>query len=472
MLNNTHLKGMNYFMLFFVSLSFLLSSCSKDPVINPVSDRYEVKVEVRDSAYLKIKDIYLWTELLPSIEDFKPRNSADIFAVMAKVRTYQPLDRFSFVEKKADTDNSNQGLDTDFGFLVKFFSGTTDLRITYVYKSSPAGNASITRGWKILELNGKTIDGSKQADIDYLNDVFFGTTQSADFKFQTLDGTVVSMTLNKGMYALNTVLYKNIYTYGSKKIGYMVFNEFSGISSVYELTNAIDYFQSNGTNEMIVDLRYNRGGFVSTQDTLANMLAPQSVGRGKQIMYKYIFNQKYSSWNETTYFYKASNLNLTKIVFIVTPASASASELLINNLRPVMNVKLVGENKTYGKPVGFFPIPVYNYNIYPVSFKTVNSVGSADYYDGFPVDKNTVDDLSKDFGDVNEASLKEALNYINTGAFTAIAPKRILSSSGSVSEFQLDGINKSLNNPVRKVSIENRPSKMPRPIRNLQEKFK
>ena len=137
-----------------------------------------------------------------------------------------------------------------------------------------------------------------------------------------------------------------------------------------------------------------------------------------------------------------------------------------------MNVKLVGENHTYGKPVGFFPIPVFNYNIYPVSFKTINSVGTTDYYSGFPVDKITVDDLTKDFGDVNEASLKEALNYINSGAFSAIAQQRIMSSGRPVNELEMGHMNGDLNSPVRKIEIENRPAKMPGPIRSLQDKFK
>ena len=470
MLNQNRNNSISLLVLSFISFSFFFASCQKDPVINDSS--YIPEIEIRDSTYIYTKDIYLWDDVLPPIEDFKPRNSVDIFGVMTKVRSFQPLDRFSFVEKKEDTDNANQGKDSDFGFLVKFSTSSTDLRVNYVYQSSPGGIAGVKRGWKIIALNGRALDGSKPADITFLNDVFFGTSRSADFTFQKPDGSTVISKIAKNLYPLNTILYKNVYSYGSKKIGYLVYNQFGGISSVYELTNAIDYFQSNGVNEMVIDLRYNRGGFVSTQDTLANMLAPQSVGRGQNIMYKYIFNKKYTKWNETTFFNKTGTLNLSKIVFIVTPASASASELLINNLRPVMNVKLVGEKNTYGKPVGFFPISVFDYNIYPVSFKTVNSVGSADYYEGFPVDKITIDDLSKDFGDINEASLKEALNYINSGAFSSKVQSRILSTGSSVSEYQLDGINENLNAPVRKIEIENRRDKMPRPIRELQEKFR
>ncbi|HYK77231.1 MAG TPA: S41 family peptidase [Daejeonella sp.] len=451
--------------LLLLSTGFLFPSCKKD---SNVTSTYVAQNEVRDSAYLITKDIYLWSELLPSITDFQPRNLKDIYAVMNKVRSYQPLDRFSFVETKAETEQSQQGLDSDFGFLVKFYTSQTDLRVNYVYATSPAGVRGVQRGWKVLSINGRTMSGS-QSDIDFLNNLFFGNATSADFNFQLPDGSTQTITIPKGIYALNTVLYKNIYTNGPQKVGYFVFNQFSGPSSVNELITTINYFQSNGINDLIVDLRYNRGGYVTTQDPLANMLAPQSVGFGQKTMYTYVFNQKYSKWNETTKFYKTGSLNLNRIVFIVTPSTASASELLINNLRPVMQVKLVGEKNTYGKPVGFFPIPVFNYNIYPVSFKTVNSVGSADYYQGFPVDKNASDDLSRNFGDESEASLKEALNYLYTGNFTATAQKRIM-AVGSIPEYQLDNVNKAINEQVPKVQIENRYRKMPQFIRERQKR--
>ncbi|MGB4773528.1 MAG: S41 family peptidase [Daejeonella sp.] len=474
--NTFRSKNFLIFLVFlFVGTNFFFASCKKEPVLaantggNEVN--YKAQVDIRDSAYLYTKEIYLWEELLPAIETFKPRNSTDVFAVMAKVRDFQPLDHFSFVEKKTDTDQSNQGLDTDFGFLVKYALDGS-LRISYVYSASPGGQAGVVRGWEVQKINGKTIDRSSKSDIDYLNNIFFGTPQSASFQFLKPDGSTVILNIPKGTYPLNTVLYRNVFTTGGKKAGYFVFNQFSGPSSVTELVNTFDYFQVNGINELIIDLRYNRGGFVSTQDTLANMIAPQSVGVGQKVMYQYIFNQKYSEWNDKTMFHKVNSLNLTRVLFIVTPSSASASELLINNLRPVMDVKLVGENHTYGKPVGFFPIPVFDYNIYPVSFKTVNSVGSADYYAGFTVDKITADDLQRDFGDVNETSLKEALNYINTGGFSAIASNKIMSVGSGLSLPQLESVNSHLDANVHKIEVENRPDKMPKPIRDLQRKIK
>jgi carboxyl-terminal processing protease len=151
-------------------------------------------------------------------------------------------------------------------------------------------------------------------------------------------------------------------------------------------------------------------------------------------MYSYVFNNTlqsnqhqlirkklnygniFSAAANTVPFQKVGNLNLSRVFVIVTGGSASASELLINNLKPYMDVKLVGDT-TYGKPVGFFPIPIYDYAIYPISFKTVNSVGTADYYTGFVPDKLTPDGVDKDWGDVLEPSLASALKYITTGSF-------------------------------------------------------
>ena len=108
-----------------------------------------------------------------------------------------------------------------------------------------------------------------------------------------------------------------------------------------------------------------------------------------------------------------AGLNLNRVFFIVTNGTASASELLINNLKPYMDVKLIGDT-TYGKPVGFFPVDIYNYSIYPISFKTVNSAGNADYYNGFAPDKIAPDGVSKNWGDITEPSLASALKYIST----------------------------------------------------------
>ena len=111
------------------------------------------------------------------------------------------------------------------------------------------------------------------------------------------------------------------------------------------------------------------------------------------------------------------SLNISRVFFIVSNNTASASELLINNLKPYLDVKLIGPSNTHGKPVGFFPVPVGDWYVFPVSFRTVNKNNEGSYFNGIALDNKTVDGLDKNWGDVNEACLASALTFINGGSY-------------------------------------------------------
>ena len=400
---------------------------------------------LKDSVYLYTKEVYLWTEVIPSYESFNPRkysNGADNLEtaqkVMNGIKALEPKDRFSMVLSKEASDGLQTGEDKDFGFFIKAASLDRDNTmdsvywfVNYVYDQSSAGQGGVQRGWYINKINGTTMKYDNPS-VTILNNTFFGTATSASFEFVKPDGTTATLNLSKTSFTANSVLYKDVISTAGKKVGYLVFNQFFGAPSRTELTNAFSYFQSQGVNEMVVDLRYNPGGSVETQDMLANILAPSSAD-GKT-MYQYIFNSTlqnnqhelirkklgygnmFAPGPNTIQFAKSGTINLPRIFFIVSGNSASASELLINNLKPYMDVKLIGDD-TYGKPVGFFPIPVYNVDIYPISFKTVNSAGSADYYNGFAPDYAAPNGVNRNWGDVNEPGLAAALRYISTGSF-------------------------------------------------------
>ena len=110
-------------------------------------------------------------------------------------------------------------------------------------------------------------------------------------------------------------------------------------------------------------------------------------------------------------------MNLSRVFFIVTANTASASELLINNLRPYLDVKLVGPTATDGKPVGFFPVPVGDWYVFPVSFRSTNASGTGNYFNGFTPNSIVGDGLDKDWGNTSESCLASAIKYITTGAF-------------------------------------------------------
>ena len=409
---------------------------------------------VMDSVYLFSKEVYFWNSVIPDYNTFNPRQYKDAGGdeetsasnVMNAIRKLQPLDRFSFVTTVAESNGIQTGQQSgDFGFFLK--AGSLDQAlpydsvywfVEYVYDQSTAGQAGVKRGWIINKINGTQL-GYDQPSVDLLNNTFFGSPTSATFEFKKPDGTTSTANLSKTSFQANSVLYKNVFTNGTSKVGYFVFNQFFDAPSRTELANVFNYFQSQGITDLVVDLRYNPGGATATQDTLAELIAPLAANNQK--MYTYQFNQNLQQGNfpllktkpgfqnvsfaedvNTVNYAKAGTLNLSRVFFIVTGSTASASELLINNLKPYMTVKLIGDT-TYGKPVGFFPIDIASkYSIYPISFRTINSAGNADYYSGFAPDELAPDGVNKDWGDVTEPSLAEALKYIATGSFRLSSP--------------------------------------------------
>jgi len=439
-----------------IAVLILISACKKNHDATPsnpnvpTTNNATAEELVMDSVYLYSKEVYFWNDLIPAYNQFNPRQykgSTELQSasnVMNAIKKLQPLDRFSFVITTEESTGLQTGQDIDYGFFLK--AGSIDKQmpydsvywfVTYVYDQSPAGAAGVKRGWIINKINGTQL-AYDQASVNLLNSTFFGTTTSANFEFRKPDGTLSTSSLSKASFQANSVLYKNVIVSGTNKVGYLVFNQFFGDPSRTELTNAFNYFQTEGITDLVVDLRYNPGGSTETQNALADLIVPASADNQK--MYAYQFNNQLQQGNfpllkkkpdfgnvsfaesiNTVNYKKAGTLNLSRVFFIVTSSTASASELLINNLKPYMSVKLVGDT-TYGKPVGFFPIDIASkYAIYPISFRTINSAGNADYYSGFAPDQLAADGVDKDWGDVSEPSLAAVLKYLNTGTFRLAA---------------------------------------------------
>lgn len=403
-----------------IGLAFL-SSCKKNEVIPanlnppPVSAAADA---LKDSALLYTKDIYLWYNQIPST--FNAKSYEGIDKILTAIRQYStetgfsaPVDRWSFAMKQTDWNKISSGISGDFGLNV-FFRAEGDLRVKQVEKESPAGRAGIRRGWRITAINGNT-------DITTANTSFIVQNiyqaSSASITFQKPDNSTSVISLSAATYKEGPVILDSIYTINAKKIGYFAFNSFLGdTTEIYsEFAKVFNGFAAANISDVIIDLRYNGGGYVTMSQKLANWLAPASANG--QVMMKQQFNDKYTQYNEQENFLKLGSLNLNRIFFIVSNSTASASELLINNLKPYMDVQLVGPAKTYGKPVGFFPIPVGDWYIFPVSFKSTNKNGEGSYYNGLPLNSMVADGLDKDWGDVNESSLQSALGFITTGAY-------------------------------------------------------
>ncbi len=400
-----------------IAVVLFFTACKKNDDVSAASAADKAK----DSTLLYSKDIYLWYKQIPTT--FNARSYSEPNAIMTALRQYStepgftgPVDRWSFAIKQQEWDKVSSGIAGDFGLSV-FFNAPDDLRVKSVEQASPAGKAGIKRGWRITGINNNT--NITSGNSNFIRDVVFNST-SGSFAFLKPDGTTVSISLNAAAYKEHPVYFDSVYTTTAGKLGYLVFNSFLGdTTKIYnELARVFTKFTTAGVNAVAVDLRYNGGGYVSVQEKLANYLVPSSANGN--LMMKQQFNDKYTQYNETTNFSKLGSLNVQQVFFIVSNSTASASELLINNLKPYQNVMLVGPAKTYGKPVGYFPIPVGDWYIFPVSFRTTNKNGEGSYFDGLPLNHQVKDGLDKDWGSVDEAAFASVLKYLNGGSFRTI----------------------------------------------------
>lgn len=398
-----------------------LFSCKKTDVAaagNP-GNASTVSASDRDSAVSYARDIYLWNDQIPA--SFSGSSYADLTTLMTGLRQYSvepgfsgPVDKWSFAIAKNEWDNVSSGTSTgDFGLGV-FFRTASDLRVKQVEAESPAGRAGVRRGWRILRINGS--DNISTSNTDFVVQTVF-QSPSTSFTFVKPDNSQVSLTLTAATYREHPIIKDTVLQQGGRRVGYFAFNSFLGDST--EVANgfraAFGRYASAGINDLVVDLRYNGGGYVYMQEALADYIAPAAANGG--VMMKQQFNAQNSAWNETTTFRKLGALNLTRVFFIVSKSTASASELLINNLRPYMETILVGPSATHGKPVGFFPIPVQDWYIFPVSFRTVNRNGEGNYFNGLSLNATVADGLDKDWGDPSESCLNAALYYAANGNF-------------------------------------------------------
>ena len=405
-------------LLAFVMGTLVLGACKKnkggDPNPNPPATD-----KIKDSALLVAKELYLWYTQIPG--SFNAQSYADPDKIMTAIRAYSKepgftnaVDRWSFAYKQKDWDAVSSGSALDFGMSV-FFRVEGDLRVKFIEKASPAGQAGIRRGWRITKINGNT--NITTGNADFIVSAVFESPKT-NFTFQKPDGSSVDIELTAKAYQENPVFLDSVYTAGTKKVGYLVFNSFLGdTTAVYnKFQQVFNRFSTENVTDVIVDLRYNGGGFVSMQAKLANYLVKSAANN--TLMMTQSFNDKYAQYfNESLQFKKLGSLNPDNIYFIVSSNTASASELLINNLKPHMNVKLVGPSKTYGKPVGYFPYPVGDWYVFPVSFRSTNSQGVGNYFDGMALDNTVGDGLDKDWGDITESSLASVLKHISTGSF-------------------------------------------------------
>jgi carboxyl-terminal processing protease len=356
--------------------------------------------------YEQFKDWYLWYNQIPEID---PNGIETQEALIDSIKN--PLDRWSFSASLTEINKLLDGGEyTGFGGGL-ILDADNKIKISFVYKNSPFGRAGVDRGWEVVSVNGYTSDDIKNIETA------LSSKELVSFELYDLNQIKHSFSLKKEAISINTVLYSNVINSGNSKIGYFVFDSFLG-TSVTELDSVFSRFKNENIDELIVDLRYNGGGL----NNIANQLTAEIGGLKvkDKVISKLKHNDKHSDTDTSQKStFKGVSLELNRVYFITTRQTASASELVINNLSPFMEVNLTGSN-TNGKPVGMYVFSVQKLDlaILPICFKITNALGNGDYYDGLQVNTNEVDDLSHAWGNPEESMLKSVLKSISEPALT------------------------------------------------------
>ncbi len=345
---------------------------------------------------------YFWADKVPRHVAYYKYNSPQ---EMIDDLKYKPKDRWSMAVTKEQNSNFLNQKSVGFGFSFRVIDNK--LTIIYTRIDSPADRAGMERGDIILKLNGKkvTINGliratKERREVTFLiyrptidKNITFNLT-AQDYKFKVTQASIIE-----------------------DNIGYFRLDSFTE-EATEEIDSAFNFFKSQDIKNLVIDLRYNSGGSLITASILLDKLMRDM---DNEVQFKIEWNSQNQNKNLIYRFETDKNsLDLDKIVFLTTRETASASELVINALRPYLedNVAIIGD-RTYGKPVGMEGKSYGRYIFYLINFVVKNSNGFYDYFDGLEVTKGCYtrdNDFLHQLGDTREKLLKKALLYIDRGS--------------------------------------------------------
>lgn len=369
-----------------VSSLVCLSSCNhdgKEPARPGGSEAVSPETRMATTFAADVLDTYyLWkNETAKERQHLYPDTCNFPIAVVDRIRYRKNgklVDRWTALTDDIKSfTNSVEGLGLTFGYELQYGqitnkTGEYFLIVCYVCKDGPAEKAGLKRGDIILTMNGKAITASNIDDAFNAASYTAGicnveVDQSGGLRLGEVTKTVDLVA--KDMYE-DPILLSRTFDVDGKKVGYFVYNGFDR-RSMQTLPDVFRGFKAEGIGELVIDLRYNGGGYAMTETELASMIAPPSAVAAKEVFQTEVYNSVLSEvWKnrgldtrtrfsgrhvysiegkDTTYIdVSDANPGVSRVWAIVTGGSASASEGLIVGLKPFMELKNVGE-KTYGK---------------------------------------------------------------------------------------------------------------------------
>jgi carboxyl-terminal processing protease len=398
-------------------------------------------------------DLYLWYSEVPDLNpgSYTTALYFPLLKTSATTASGNPKDKFHFTYTTQQWESLSQS-NTDVGYGVQFdvVQPTPPRKIVLAFteagSAASQAPASLARGATVLQIDGVDINTTDSGGVDTLNAGLARTTVGESHTFQVLDrgGTTPrTVTLQAANVTTHSVpTFKSIST-PTGPVGYLLFNNQLAQAET-ELVSAVNGLKSMGVTDLVLDIRYNGGGYLDIASELAYMIAGPAMTAG-QTFELVQFNSKHPTTDPVTGnaitptgfhtttggFSLPSNqalptLNLQRVYVLTTSATCSASEAVMNSLQGVgVQVIQVGKT-TCGKPYGFYPTDNCGTTYFSIQFRGVNAKGFGDYSDGFtPSTTMTTDagnlatlpgcsvddDFTHDLGDQNESLLFSALSY-------------------------------------------------------------
>ncbi len=427
-----------YLSLLIFTLVSIFSSCGKEEeqLVEDVNNK-----QYPENSWIErtMRSKYYWYNEIPEVGSLKFDADAEtFFKSLLSTKDGKEGYFYSYIESTTPVTRSIYQTTYSYGFdytLYKMSNTEFVAHILYVAPDSPASQAGIKRGdWivtmdgaYITEQNYKTLYGGKSMELQLA--VYNPVSDKLDL------GKKVQIDTAREIVD-NPVYFNKVIDWGGRKVGYLVYNHFSSGKTDNDKSFDKDMlarfkdFKTAGVNEFVLDLRYNNGGSLSCAQLLSTMLAPQSALGKTMCTLEYNDKQRPQNINialNSSLIADGANLNLQTLYVLVTETSASASELVINSLKPYMNVVIIGM-QTEGKNVGSetYTDDAYDWKLHPIVCKLFNSENKSDYEKGFTpdykLDEATELDQFLEFGNTNELLLNAALRIID-GSYTQATTK-------------------------------------------------
>jgi hypothetical protein len=418
-------------------------------------------------------ELYLW---YAEITDRDPANFGtpqyfDLMKTFASTSSGAAKDKFHFI---IPTDEwialSQSGESAAYGsrFSILAASPPREIVVGYTQPGTPASSRGLLRGAQILEADG--LDVATTSQVDGLNAALFPSETGETHQFVVRDvgaATTRAITMTSQIITIDSVNVVRVETTPTGLVGYLSFTE-------QALIDAMETLRAAAVTDLVLDLRYNLGGFLDIANELAYMIAGPAAAGG-EVFDEIQFSDKHPTFNPVTgevlapdLFHATTQgfgstpsglplpaLNLNRVYVLTGSDTCSASEAIINGLRGInVEVNLIGEG-TCGKPYGFFPFDNCGTTYFSIQFKGVNVKGFGDYTDGFTPDAQgeqlpgcpVADDFGHALGDPLEARFAAALQYredtsctvTTTTAVSSLGINKGGSGEGAVTRRRLPG---------------------------------